>query len=117
VQVLLAESDIFLQHSRRDPATGDEEGLPVAVLEAMSHGLAIVTTRHGGIPEAIEDGATGFLVDEGDYDGMAARIVELARDPALRQELGARARARHAAEFSWEQERERMLELLRPYIS
>ena len=117
VEALLADSDVFLQHSRRDPATGDEEGLPVAVLEAMSYGLAIVTTRHGGIPEAIEDGRTGFLVAEGDYDDMAARIVELARHPDLRRDLGERARARHASAFSWERERERLGALLDPYLS
>ena len=116
VQNLLADCDVFLHPSRLDPTTGSEEGLPVAVLEAMSHGLAIVTTRHGGIPEAIEDRATGLLVDEGDYASMAARIAELADNPALRHELGARARARHAAEFSWERERERLTELLRPYL-
>ena len=116
VETLLANSDLFLQHSRRDPATGDEEGLPVAVLEAMSHGLAIVTTRHGGIPEAIEDGVTGFLVDEGDYEGMAGRMVELARDRDLRRELGERARSRHSSAFSWERERERLGALLDPYL-
>jgi colanic acid/amylovoran biosynthesis glycosyltransferase len=117
VEALLSDCDIFLQHSRRDPATGDEEGLPVAVLEAMSHGLAIVSTRHGGIPEAIEDGATGFLVAEGDYESMASRIAELARDPELRAELGERARLRHAAAFSWERERERLGELVDPYLT
>jgi colanic acid/amylovoran biosynthesis glycosyltransferase len=117
VETLLADGDIFLQHSRRDPVTGDEEGLPVSVLEAMSHGLAIVTTRHGGIPEAIEDGETGFLVAEGDYEAMAARIVELARNVGLRRELGERARARHAAAFSWERERDRLGALLDPYVA
>jgi colanic acid/amylovoran biosynthesis glycosyltransferase len=117
VQNLLADSDVFLHPSKFDPATGSQEGLPVAVLEAMSHGLAIVTTRHGGIPEAIDDGDTGFLVDEEDYNGMAARILELARSPELRRELGARARARHAAEFSWEQEHECLTKLLDPYLA
>jgi glycosyltransferase involved in cell wall biosynthesis len=117
VEALLANSDIFLQHSRRDPATGDEEGLPVAVLEAMSHGLAIVSTRHGGIPEAVEDGVTGFLVAEGDYEAMATRIVELAGDPELRTELGERARLRHAAAFSSEREREELGRLLDPHVA
>ena len=112
VERLLADCDIFLQHSRRDPTTGDEEGLPVAVLEAMSYGLAIVTTRHGGIPEAIEDGETGLLVDEGDYAAMASRIFELVRSPELRRDLGERARLRHAAAFSWEHERTQLGRLL-----
>jgi glycosyltransferase involved in cell wall biosynthesis len=117
VEALLAHSDLFLQHSRRDAATGNEEGLPVAILEAMSYGLPVVSTRHGGIPEAIDDGVTGFLVNEGDYDAMASRIVELARDRELRRAMGEHAMSRLARDFSWERERERLLELLEPYLA
>jgi glycosyltransferase involved in cell wall biosynthesis len=70
---MLAGADVFLQHSVVDDETGDEEGLPVALLEAMAAGLPIVATRHGGIPEAVEQGTTGMLVAEGDVVDMAAR--------------------------------------------
>ena len=88
VQQLMQDANIFLQHSMTDPDTGDEEGLPVAVLEAMAQGLPVVSTRHAGIPEAVLDGVTGFLVDEGDSGGMAERLAALARDRELRVRHG-----------------------------
>src|SRR4051794_2820789 len=68
-------ADVFCQHSIVDPQTGDEEGLPVAILEAMAHGLPVVATHHAGIPEAVADGVSGFLVEEGDVEAMGARLA------------------------------------------
>ena len=83
VQELMKNADIFLQHSRTDPVTGDEEGLPVAILEAMANSLPVVSTRHAGIPEAVMGSATGYLVDEGDVEDMANHIVKLGSDAKL----------------------------------
>lgn len=88
VKNLLQASDIFLQHSMADPETGDEEGLPVAILEAMAAGLPIISTRHAGIPEAVEEGSNGLLVDEGDVSAMAEALVKLAQDPSRRATMG-----------------------------
>lgn len=112
VQQLLSQADVFMQHSVVDPDSGDEEGMPVAILEAMAHGLPVLTTRHAGIPEVIEEGRTGRLVTEGDVDAMAARLVELAHDAAQRQHLGDRARHRILQGFTWEHERDQLLHLL-----
>jgi len=109
---LLGNVDIFLQHSRTDPETGDEEGLPVGILEAMAHTLPVVATRHAGIPEAVLEDRTGILVAEGDVDGMADAIVRLARDRALRDRMGRDARLRAHDHFSWEHEREALINLL-----
>jgi colanic acid/amylovoran biosynthesis glycosyltransferase len=108
----LATADIFCQHSVVDPQTGDEEGVPVAILEAMAHALPVVSTRHAGIPEAVVDGVTGYLVDEGDVEAMAGRIAELAADPQARHRLGAAGRAKATDEFSWARERDALLEVL-----
>jgi colanic acid/amylovoran biosynthesis glycosyltransferase len=111
VQTLMNRADIFLQHSVVDPETGDEEGLPVAILEAMAHGLPVVSTLHAGIPEAVVDGVTGLLVSEGDAEGMAERIVALARDPGGARQMGASGWARAKEKYSWERERSDLLRL------
>jgi glycosyltransferase involved in cell wall biosynthesis len=112
VQRLLGEADIFLHHAVTDPASGDEEGLPVAILEAMAVGLPVVSTQHAGIPEAVEDGVTGWLVPERDTPAMAVRIVELARSSELRARLGEAGWRCAGARFSWERERAALLRLI-----
>ena len=109
---LMEGSDVFVQHSITDPVTGDEEGLPVAILESMAHGLPIVSTRHAGIPEAVVEGVTGFLVDEGDLAGMAERLVTLAGDRDLRLKMGTAGWRRAKERFSWKREREELLAVL-----
>ena len=112
VAELMAQADIFVQHSVVDPETGDEEGLPVAILEAMAAALPVVATRHAGIPEAVLDGTTGLLVDEGDVDAMAQALARLAADPALRRRMGAAGWERARDHFSWPASRSRLRELL-----
>ncbi|OGV91088.1 hypothetical protein A3A66_01330 [Microgenomates group bacterium RIFCSPLOWO2_01_FULL_46_13] len=76
---LLAEVDkydIFIQPSVT-LAGGVEEGLPNSLLERMAAGMVVVATRHGGMSEAIEDGANGFLVKEADEEELAKRLVYL----------------------------------------
>jgi glycosyltransferase involved in cell wall biosynthesis len=75
------------------------EGLGSTVLDAMAMGLAVVGTRAGGIPEAVEDGVTGVLVPPGQADALAEALVRVLGDPALRQRLGAAGQARVRAEF------------------
>ncbi len=89
----------FVQHSIEAP-NGDSEGTPVAILEAGASGLPVISTRHGGIPDVVVEGRTGFLVDEHDVAAMAERMLRLARDPALAGELGMAARERVTTEFS-----------------
>jgi colanic acid/amylovoran biosynthesis glycosyltransferase len=112
VRELLARGDIFVQHSMTDPITGDEEGLPVSILEAMASSLPVVATRHSGIPESVADGVTGYLVDEGDSVAMAERIVELARDAPRRRRMGEEGWRCARERFSWDRERRALLALL-----
>jgi glycosyltransferase involved in cell wall biosynthesis len=102
---LLARCGVFVQHSLTDPETGDEEGLPASIQEAMAHGLAVVSTRHAGIPEAVVEGETGLLVDEGDVVGMAAAIAAVG---PRAQTFGAAGYRRATALYGWEQERARL---------
>ena len=77
------------------------EGLPRVFPQAMAAGLPIVATRVNGAADAIQDGVTGFLVEVGDGPGMAARLAELAADPARARAMGAAGRER-VDEFSAE---------------
>ena len=72
---------------------GDAEGLPNVVVEGAASGIPVVATRHSGIPEAVADGETGFLVKEGDRAALAARIRALLEGADLRREMGFAARA------------------------
>jgi glycosyltransferase involved in cell wall biosynthesis len=63
------------------------DNFPYALLEAMSTGLPVVTTPVGAIPEIVEDGKNGFLIEPGDYRALADRIVQLLRDSTLRCEM------------------------------
>lgn len=76
-----------MQHSLTAP-DGDEEGCPVAVIEAQLSGLPVVGTRHAGIPDVVRDAETGFLVEEGDTAAMALAIGRLADDPSLAGSFG-----------------------------
>ena len=78
------------------------EGMPMALLEAMSWGLPVVATPVGGVPQVVEHEMNGLLVTPGDIDGIAAAIARLMGEPALRESLGAAARRTIAARFSLE---------------
>ncbi|MGE5648431.1 MAG: glycosyltransferase family 4 protein [Acidobacteriota bacterium] len=76
------------------------EGLPLAILEAMSYAKPVVATAVGGIPEMIRDGETGFLVPPGDDAALADRILRLLGSPDLAAQLGAAARELCRTRFS-----------------
>lgn len=78
-------------------ANGDRDGLPVALLEAMSAGCAIVASAVPGIVDVVEDGVNGLLVAPGDADALAAAVDRLLADPALASRLGAAAQETAAA--------------------
>lgn len=83
------------------PSLWDEPfGLPVT--EGMAAGRPVIATRVGAFPELVEDGASGFLVEPGDVDSLAAAILRLFDDDDLLQAIGAAARDRVQKLFSWE---------------
>jgi glycosyltransferase involved in cell wall biosynthesis len=94
----MARSKLFVSPSK-SAADGDAEGLPTTILEAASHRIPTVSTRHSGIPEAVIDGVTGLLGAEGNRDELAANVRRLLDDDDLRAEFGRRARAHVAEQF------------------
>ncbi|HEX8371533.1 MAG TPA: glycosyltransferase [Chthoniobacterales bacterium] len=85
-------SDIFV-HPSEITSKSDQEGVPNSLLEAMATGLPIVSTLHGGIPEAVENGRTGLLVPERNAESLATAMLELAEDFPRRMEMGRLAAA------------------------
>jgi glycosyltransferase involved in cell wall biosynthesis len=77
-----------------------QEALPLALLEAMAARLPVIATRVGGIPEAVEDGVSGLLVEPHRPDQLEAALQRIAEDRELALRLGAAARARVEREFS-----------------
>jgi colanic acid/amylovoran biosynthesis glycosyltransferase len=90
LQQLYASSHLFLHPSEISP-NQDQEGVPNSVLEAMATGLPVAATRHGGIPEAVDHGRTGFLVAEEDHVGLANAMQLITSSPALLKQMGERA--------------------------
>lgn len=102
----MAAADMVVIPSVRDDS-GNVDGLPNVVLEALASGTAVVATPAGGIRSAVDDGNTGLIVPERDPDAIAAAVTGLAADPALRRRLGEAARRMVAERFGWERVAER----------
>jgi len=80
-------SHIFL-HPSQTGRDGNQEGIPNSMLEAMATGLPVFATEHGGIPEAIENGASGVLVPEQDDEALARAMLNAVQDPGLLSRIG-----------------------------
>jgi len=88
---LLQQADIFIHHSITS-STGQKEGIPNALMEAMAMELPVISTFHAGIPELVEDGVNGYLVREKDIDAYAQRMKDILawkKLPANRQKVEA----------------------------
>ncbi len=84
------------------------ETMGLVVLEAMQAGLAVVTTRRASLPEIIEDGVNGYLVEEQDADGLAGKILQLVEHKELRERMGCANRQRFAEFYTHQQYGKRM---------
>jgi colanic acid/amylovoran biosynthesis glycosyltransferase len=78
------------------------EGLPVVLMEAMALGVPVVAPRVAGVPELVEDGVSGILFAPADWSALAAALVRMLRDAALREKMGKAGREKVAAEFEVE---------------
>jgi glycosyltransferase involved in cell wall biosynthesis len=94
LHALYARADVFVHATRF-------EGSSLVTLEAMAHGLPVVATRAGGIPDKVVDGETGLLVEPGDVRGLADRLGRMAAAPQEARAMGARGRERALRHFAW----------------
>lgn len=94
----LARAHVFVLPSKT-ASSGDMEGIPVALMEAMAQGLPVLATRHSGTPELVEHGASGLLCEEGDRAALARNMAQLARAPERWAAMGEAGAARVRAEF------------------
>jgi glycosyltransferase involved in cell wall biosynthesis len=100
----LLAMDVFVLPTRGD-------NFPVSILEAMAYAVPVVSTRVGGVPEQVDDGVTGILVDPGDSGALADALTRLIADPALRASFGRAGAQRALAEFDRSAMARRTLEL------
>jgi glycosyltransferase involved in cell wall biosynthesis len=89
-----------------------DEALGMTVIEASACGLPVIATRRGGLPEVVQDGVTGILVESGNLAALEQAMTGLILDPARRHEMGAQARARVRANFSIERFIEEFVQLI-----
>lgn len=116
VRDLYRASDLFVLAPRVAP-DGDRDGLPNVVVEALSQGLPVVTTRVAALAEIVEDGVNGRLVPPEDPDALAAALRALAADPEARRWLGEAALRRLQHGWDLEAGVERLVALLRPALA
>lgn len=98
---LYRAADLFVLPAVHD-ARGNVDGLPNVILEAMASGLPVVATRVSGIPLAVEDGATGLLVGEGDREALTAALLALLAAPERRRAAGQAGRRKVERELTWD---------------
>lgn len=89
---------VFL-HPSEMPGDENQEGIPNSILEAMATGMPVLATRHGGIPEAVEEARCGALVDERDYAALAAEMKKITSTPHSFAEMGVLASESIATHF------------------
>jgi len=94
-------------------ADGDRDGIPNVILEANARGLCVVACRAGGVPEIVDDGHTGALVERASASLLSAQIERAIREPRLRQQWAENALAVNMQRFDAEAGHERLAQMLR----
>lgn len=91
ILLLLNRADILLAPSVTSE-DGNQEGIPVVIMEALARGIPVISTYHSGIPELVDDGVSGFLVPERDADSLSDRLTYLLDHPEVWPKMGEEGR-------------------------
>ncbi|MBD2344565.1 colanic acid biosynthesis glycosyltransferase WcaL [Anabaena subtropica] len=107
---ILDNSHIFIAPSVT--ATDGNQDAPVNTLkEAMAMGLPVISTRHGGIPELVEDGVSGYLVPERDVEAIADKLIYLIEHPELWENMGKAGRRRVEEKYDMNKLNDELVEI------
>lgn len=106
-EVFWRDADIFVF-----PSYYPNECFPLVLLEAMEHGVVCISTREGGIPDIIEDGKTGFIVERRNPEQLAEKIEKLLKEKDLCHQMGLAGRYKFLKEFTIKRFEQRMSEIL-----
>jgi len=112
VRERLAGADVFVLPCTV-AANGDLDGIPISLMEAMAAGVPVVSTRLSGIPELVEDGEEGLLVEPDDADAIAAAVARLLDAPDLAARLARAARRKVERRHDLRESVRRLAEILR----
>src|SRR5437870_1947939 len=107
---LFYEAHIFL-HPSETGRDGNQEGVPNSMLEAMASGLPVFATRHGGIPEAVENNVNGILVNERDHRVLGDALIDFAKDSARHAAMGRAASESVVKNFNQKEQTRRLEEI------
>jgi glycosyltransferase involved in cell wall biosynthesis len=111
---MLVKSDVFVLASV-PTRQGKREGIPVVLMEAMASGLPVISSQLSGIPELVDHGISGVLIEPRDTEALARTLLELAADPAKNISLGRAGREKVLNEFDLEKNTLKLIELFKTY--
>ncbi len=107
----LAQAHVFVLPSKT-AASGDMEGIPVALMEAMAQGLPVLATRHSGTPELVEHDVSGLICNEGDWRALSANMKAIATAPDRWAAMGQAGASRVRGEFELKRWNDKLFERL-----
>jgi len=110
VKNFMYDSHIYIQPSIT-ALNGDKEGTPVSLMEAMSSGMPVISTFHSGIPELVENGVSGYLVEEKNHEMLMDKILYLINNKNLWPELIKNARAKIENDYNSSIQDRRLIEI------
>ena len=112
----MVENHIFMLPCKTSK-DGDKEGIPNSIKEAQASGMPVVSTLHSGVPEAVLNGKTGYLVEEGDTTALYERLIHLIDHPELWPEFGKAGRKHMENEFNIKNQTEKLESLYASILS
>ncbi|MGE0009512.1 MAG: glycosyltransferase [Candidatus Babeliales bacterium] len=116
VRELMQSSHILLAPSVTS-SDGDKEGIPVSMMEAMAVGMPIISTYHSGIPELVQDGITGLLVEEKNVIALAEKIKYLILHPELWPKMGKAGRKQIVENFNSKKQAKNLVKIFYEFLN